>query len=51
MSVERVMFLSIVLVALLILGLVAIVVLLRNLDIFKPAKPDSSADNSIEQKR
>jgi hypothetical protein len=51
MSVEHVMFLSLVLVALLILGLVAVVVLLRNLDMFKSAKPDSSADKSIAQKK
>jgi hypothetical protein len=51
MSVEHVMFLSLVLVALLILGLVAIVVLFRNLDMFKSAKTNSSADKSKEQKK
>jgi F0F1-type ATP synthase assembly protein I len=51
MSVERVMFLSIVLIVLLILGMVAIVVLLRNLDKFKPTKTSSSADKSVEQKK
>ena len=51
MSVEHVMFLSLVLVALLVLGMVAIVVLLRNLDMFKSAKTNSSVDISEEQRK
>jgi hypothetical protein len=50
MSLERVMFLSIIIVALLLLGMVGIVVLLRNLDKFKSAKTNSSADKSKKQK-
>ena len=51
MSIERVMFLSIIVVGLLLLGMVGVVVLLRNFDKFKPSKTDSSADKSKEQKK
>jgi hypothetical protein len=50
MSVERVMFLSLVIVGLLILGMVAVVVLLRNLDKFKSAKTRAISDKSTDQK-
>ena len=50
MSLDRVMFLSMAIVALVLLGMVAIVVLLRNLDSFKSAKTKSSADKSVEPK-
>ena len=51
MTVEHVMFLSLVVVALLLLGLVAIVVLLRNLGSFRSAKTNSSANASAEPKK
>ena len=51
MSIERVMFLSIVIVVLLILGMVGIVVLLRNLDKFKSPKTASSADKSVDKQK
>jgi hypothetical protein len=48
---ERIMFLSLIVVALLILGMAGIVVLLRNLHIFKSEKADSSAGKSVEHKK
>jgi len=48
MSIERVMFLSMVIVALVLLGLVAVVVLLRNLGSTKSAKNHSPADQPVE---
>jgi uncharacterized membrane protein len=48
MSMERIMMLSLVVVALLILGMAGIVVLLRNLHIFKSAKTDSAVDKVKE---
>jgi hypothetical protein len=50
MSLDRVMFLSMAIVALVLLGMVAIVVLLRNLGSFKSAKKNSSANKSVEPK-
>jgi hypothetical protein len=48
MSIERAMFLSIVIVALVLLGMVAVVVLLRNLGSMKSAKKHSPADKPVE---
>ena len=50
MSLDRVLFLSMAIVALALLGMVAIVVLLRNLDSFRTAKTNSSADKTVEPK-
>jgi hypothetical protein len=51
MSMERIMFLSLIVVALLILGMAGIVVLLRNLDKLKPWKTESSSDKAEHSKK
>lgn len=48
MSLERIMVLSLIFVALLVIGMAGVVVLLRNLGSVKSAKNDSSADKTIE---
>jgi hypothetical protein len=48
---ERIMFLSLIVVALLILGMAGIVVLLRNLDKFRPSKTESTDDKAKEMNK
>jgi hypothetical protein len=50
MSLDQVMYLSLALVALAVLGMAGVVVLLRNLGSNKSAKTNSSADKSVEPK-
>jgi type II secretory pathway pseudopilin PulG len=51
MTLDRIMFLSMAVVALVLLGMVAIVVLLRHLGSIRSAKKNSSAKKSVEPKK